>query len=696
MKKIVFRLVLLAIVAAAGWAGYRWFQQMPQRQVQIPTTKVKKGDVVVRSYTRGELRAVRSATLTAPNLFGTVQVTRLAPLGAFAREKDLVVEFDDSEVLSRLEEKELELEQIDEQIKKAKADLAMRNNQDQVDLLRARYAVRRAELEVKRNELISQIDAKKNVLNLEEARRRLQQLEVNIKGQLEQAEAELAVLQERRNRAVLELNREKQRLSQVKLLAPISGLVSVRQNSSGFRMFGMQSPDIREGDQVQPGMPVADVLDLSELEISAKVGELDRANLHEGQEALITLDAIPEKRFRGRIKNLSGTATANVFSSDPGKKFDVNFSVDMAELMAALGANQDQIKKVLATAEANRKKAPASSLSSQMLAAFGMRGGPGGGPGMAGGGGGFPGGGFPAGGAFGGEGGQREAVRAPGGGEGGEGAGAEGGQRRRPGGAGGPGGGGLMGGGNLSEEDRAKMRQAFEKALGGKSMQDLSPEERQKVMAKLREQFPQMGGRRPEGSKDSKDSKDANAGERPARAGGARRGGEGDATGEGGQRAERRGGAGDDGAPGLPVMGFSAGPRFTEKDFAAAKLPPPPEEDDQLDVLLRPGLLADLEIIVEKLPDVIHIPTQAVFEKDGKLVAYVKTAKGFEERIIKPLKRSESIMVVASGLSAGETVALADPNVKPGDKKKTAGPGAAGNGGGGGGGGGMGLPGGKK
>jgi hypothetical protein len=56
------------------------------------------------SYARGELRAVRSYALTAPNLFGTVQVTRLAPLGAFAREKDLIVEFDDSELLSRVEE----------------------------------------------------------------------------------------------------------------------------------------------------------------------------------------------------------------------------------------------------------------------------------------------------------------------------------------------------------------------------------------------------------------------------------------------------------------------------------------------------------------------------------------------------------------------------------------------------------------
>ena len=84
----------------------------------------------------------------------------------------MVIEFDDSELRTQLEETMLEVEQIDEQTKKAKADLAMRNNQDEVELLKARYSVRRAELEVKRNELLSEIDAKKNVLNLEESRRR--------------------------------------------------------------------------------------------------------------------------------------------------------------------------------------------------------------------------------------------------------------------------------------------------------------------------------------------------------------------------------------------------------------------------------------------------------------------------------------------------------------------------------------------
>ncbi|MFN7542809.1 MAG: HlyD family secretion protein, partial [Acidobacteriota bacterium] len=385
MRKFIIRLIILLVLVGASYAAYRVYQALPQRQESIATAKVKQGDVVVRSFARGELRAVRSATLTAPNLFGTVQVTKLATLGSLAREKDLVVEFDDAEVLSRLEEKQLELDQIDEQVKKAQADLAIRDNQDQVELLRARYSVRRAELEVKRNELISAIDAKKNQLTLEESKRRLSQLESDIKSRREQAQAELAVLREKRNKATLELNREKQRLAQVKLIAPMAGLVAVKQNRSTVMMFGMQLPDIREGDQVQPGMPVADILDLSEMEVVAKVGELDRANLVEGQEVSMRLDAIPDKTFTGKIKSMSGTASANMFSSDPAKKFDVIFSIDMRQLLSALGANEAAVNRILAQAEVNRKKGPMTASYSMPMMGEMSGGPPAGGMMMAGG-----------------------------------------------------------------------------------------------------------------------------------------------------------------------------------------------------------------------------------------------------------------------------------------------------------------------
>lgn len=672
MKKILFRLILLAIVGSAAWYGYKYFQSMPTRQQQVATTRVRKGDVLVRSFSRGELRAVRSFTLSAPNLFGTVQVTRLAALGALAREKDLVVEFDDSELISRIEEKQLELDQVDEQIKKARADLNIRNNQDQVELLRTRYSVRRAELEVKRNELLSAIDAKRNLLNLEESRRRLKQLESDIKSRLEQAEAELAVYQERRNKAVIELQRERARLMQVKLLSPITGLVAIRQNrSTGFFMPGMSIPDVREGDQVQPGIPVADILDLSELEVISRVGELDRANLKEGQEVLIRLDAIPEKNLHGKIKGMSGTATASVFSSDPAKKFDVIFSVDMKELLSALGATKDQVEKLMATAEANRKKGGSNPFAggggaTAMMAMRGAGGAPGGMPG-----GGMPGGGMPGGGAMPGAGGPGGMPGGPGGMPGGGMPGGGGppmmGFNRGPGGAGA---GGPMGAmfANLPEDQRKKVGEAFRKASGGKSPGEMSPEERaefqKKMQAELKKLGIEMPARRPGGGGPGGPGAEAGPG-----AGGAQ-------TAEGGRRRRQGGEGGPGGAggpggfPGMGMFGMGGGQQFSPKDLESAKLPPAPEEDAQLGVLLRPGMLADVEIIVEKIPDAIHIPSQAVFERDNKNFVYVRVGQKFEERPVQISKRTESTVIIASGINSGDTVAMADPTARPGDKKK--------------------------
>jgi multidrug efflux pump subunit AcrA (membrane-fusion protein) len=651
MKKLAIRLGILGLLGGLVWGGYTAYKAIPQRQQQIATARVRKGDVIVRSYTRGELRAVRSVTLVAPNLFGTVQVTRLAPLGAFAKEKDLIVEFDDSEVNSRLEEKQLELEQIDEQIKKAQADLAIRNNQDQVELLRARYAVRRAELEVKRNELLPAIDQKKNLLNLEEARRRLKQLESDVKSRQEQAQAELAVLFERRNKARVELARERQRLAQVKLLAPMAGLVAIRQNrQTGFYFPGMQIPDIREGDQVQPGMPIADILDISELELVAKVGELDRAQLREGQEALVRLDAIGGKTFSARIKAMSSTASANVFSGDPAKKFDVIFALDMKELLTGLGAKPEQVQRLLATAEANRKKGIASSASlltaGPTMMAMGGPGpaGPVGGNLMAG----PPGAGSPTSMPF-------PGAMGPGGPGMGGGERGPGGPRRM-----------MFGGPDLSEADRQKFREAMQKALNGRSMQDLTPEERQKIFDEVRKAVPalanaprpaQGGGQRPAGP-----PAEAPAG--PPAAGldalTSRSG-----RGRGGEGGERRGA----GPAGFPGFGFGS-PQFSEKDLENAQLPEPPGPESQLDILIRPGSLADVEIIVEKIPNAIHIPAQAVFEKDGKPVVYVKNGTRWDERFIKPLRRAESTLVVGEGLKAGELIAMANPFEKAGDKKK--------------------------
>jgi HlyD family secretion protein len=686
MKKVIIRILVVAVLGAGGWYGYQYYKQMGGREEQIPTAKVQRGDVVIRSYSRGELRAARTETLTAPNLFGTVQVTDLAPVGALAKEKDLIVEYDDSERQSALEEARLSVQSVDEQIKKAKADLAITQSQDGVTLLKTRYNVRRAELEVQKNPIVSEIDSKKNVLNLEQQKRALAELESDIKSRRAQADSQLAVLQEQRNRSLIDVQREIQRIAQCKTLAPITGLVAIRQNRAGNFNFGQSMPDIREGDTLQPGMPVADVLDLSEMEVWAKVGELDRANLKEGQEATLQLDAVPDKRFPGTIKALSGTATSDVFSGDPSKKFDVVFSIDMRKLLAGVGMKPADIDRIMATAAANAKKStknggnPFAAPQGDSGGAAGGRG-PGGmagmgggmagmGGGMAGMGGGMAGmgadmGGGQAGGGFGGMGGMGAGQARGGDGQARGGAGqARGGDGQARGGDG-QGRGGFA---NLPEAARKQMTELRQK------MANASPEEREKLQKQLTDLMAKNGITMPQGRGQGRGGEGGGFSGFGGMGGGAGRGGPGGAPGG-------NNGASEDIIAQMLRRGANLG-GFTDEDRKSAKLPVPPAQDSNIGALLRPGLLSDVEIEVEKLPNVIHVPAQAVFEKDGKKIVYVKRANGkFDSRPVKLVKQSESMMVIESGVEAGEIVAMADPTAdrkKGGSEKKSTGGGAMG------------------
>jgi multidrug efflux pump subunit AcrA (membrane-fusion protein) len=163
-----------------------------------------------------------------------------------------------------------------------------------------------------------------------------------------------------------------------------------------------------------------------------------------------------------------------------------------------------------------------------------------------------------------------------------------------------------------------------------------------------------------------------------AETGGQRGGGGGQRGGGRGERGARGGEFGVGSAVEF-IKAAAAKSRFSEDDLAKAKLPPPPEETTQLDVLLRPGLLADVEIIVEKIPNALHVPVQAVFEKEGKPIVYIQTGKNFEARVVQIAKRSESTMVLAGGVKPNEVVALADPFARKGSKKDDSKKGGSGN-----------------
>jgi HlyD family secretion protein len=85
---------------------------------------------------------------------------------------------------------------------------------------------------------------------------------------------------------------------------------------------------------------------------------------------------------------------------------------------------------------------------------------------------------------------------------------------------------------------------------------------------------------------------------------------------------------------------------------------------DQADVRLRPGMTAQLTVIVDKVPNALTIPVQASFQKTGRTVAYAWAGSRFREREIVIGRRCGDRILVVKGLEPNDRVALADPTAK--------------------------------
>jgi HlyD family secretion protein len=77
--------------------------------------------------------------------------------------------------------------------------------------------------------------------------------------------------------------------------------------------------------------------------------------------------------------------------------------------------------------------------------------------------------------------------------------------------------------------------------------------------------------------------------------------------------------------------------------------------------ILKPGMTTSNQILIKEVPDTIFIPQEAVFEKEGKFIVYLKDGSSYDEVEVTLGDKSEDHIIVKNGLSTGDIVALSDP-----------------------------------
>jgi multidrug resistance efflux pump len=277
------------------------------------SSTVTRRDFVKSIRLAGSVEAVEATTISTPRLAGqnnqSLVITTLVRPGATVHQGDLIVEFDRQDQLKNALDRRVELNDLEQQIKKKQAEIDAARAKDDSELMQAESALGRAQLEVVKNEMLPKIQAEKNSQALEEAHAKLKQLKTTYDLKRHAAEADLRILQIRRDRAENAMRQAESNADRMAIHSPIGGMAVLRSIWKSNNMA-----EVQEGEEVRSGMPIVDVVNPASMRVRAKVNQADIAEMKAGLPVRIGLDAYPDLSFTGTVVQISPLAVTSTLS----------------------------------------------------------------------------------------------------------------------------------------------------------------------------------------------------------------------------------------------------------------------------------------------------------------------------------------------------------------------------------------------
>jgi len=79
------------------------------------------------------------------------------------------------------------------------------------------------------------------------------------------------------------------------------------------------------------------------------------------------------------------------------------------------------------------------------------------------------------------------------------------------------------------------------------------------------------------------------------------------------------------------------------------------------DARLRSGMSASARVELDRLPNVLVVPTGAVFQRGAGTIVYIVNRGDVESRQVTVLRRGRDQIAIASGVGEGDRVSLKEP-----------------------------------
>lgn len=289
-------------------------------------TEVFQGNFEITVNTTGELMAEQSVDILGPDIAqrrdirsSNIRIQDIVPEGTEVQKGDYVATLDRTTYANDLKDQLERLNTLQQDLNMRLMDSAVVLNGLRDNIRNQKFAVEEAGITLRNSQFESPAIIRQAEINLEQARRTLDQRERFYKLRVAQLERDINNRRTMIGRIQRRVDDTQDLISSFTITAPSSGMVVYFRDRRGNKR--------REGSSISPfDRVVATLPDLSTMVSRVFINEIEISRVIPGQKVDITVDALPDKVFKGTVLNL-----ANIGETLPNsdfKMFEAQIKID--------------------------------------------------------------------------------------------------------------------------------------------------------------------------------------------------------------------------------------------------------------------------------------------------------------------------------------------------------------------------------
>lgn len=301
-----------------------WLSGDQTKEEAVVTTVVKRGLFKITVTTTGELEAENAEKINGPQGLQQVGIWRLTiediiADGTLVDSGQYVARMDMTEISNKIKDKETELEKLEVQVTKSRIDTSIEMRAARDELLNLKYHVEETRIVLEQSKFEPPATIRQAEISLDKSQRALEQAGKNYNLKLQKNKASMQDVAASYEQARRQLESLVDVRKQFTVTAPKKGMLIYRRNWDGKKMgVGAQ---ISGWDNVVATLP-----DLSKMITKTYVNEIDISKVKVGQEVEIGIDAFPEKKLTGKVREVANIGEQ--LSGANAKVFEVVITVN--------------------------------------------------------------------------------------------------------------------------------------------------------------------------------------------------------------------------------------------------------------------------------------------------------------------------------------------------------------------------------